>query len=81
MRKIIALWGAKNVGKSTVISKVYNLLLALYPDAEVEEGYRINKFDIKVVFTINGVKIGIESQGDPGGRLPDSLQEFVKKGC
>ena len=37
--------------------------------------------DIKIVITINGTKIGIESQGDPGGRLEESLSLFVKLGC
>lgn len=36
-----------------------------------------------MVLTINGVKIGIESQGDPEkkSRLPQSLKEFVDNGC
>ena len=39
------------------------------------------KKDIRVVLTINGIKIGIESQGDPGGRLIESLDLFVKLKC
>jgi len=34
-----------------------------------------------VVLTINGVKIRIESQGDPGSRLEESLLLFVKIKC
>ncbi len=81
MKKVIALRGAANVGKSNAIKKVYELLLAKYPSAKVEDGDKTYRVDIKVVLTINGVKIGIENQGDPGSRLPESLQEFVKKGC
>ena len=31
--------------------------------------------------TINAVKVGIESQGDPGSRLFKNLKYFVKIGC
>jgi type IV secretory pathway TrbF-like protein len=30
---------------------------------------------------INGFRVGIESQGDPGGRLENSLNLFLKKNC
>jgi hypothetical protein len=37
--------------------------------------------DITVVMTIDEVKVGIESQGDPNSRLFNSLDHFVKIGC
>ena len=79
MKKVIALWGCSNVGKSSTIKQVCELLLARYPKAEKE--YGIFRVDIRVVLTINGVKVGIESQGDPSSRLPESLSLFVKLGC
>mgnify|MGYP001590677526 CR=1 FL=1 len=77
--KIIALRGVSNVGKSTTIKKVYDLLTAKYKDATSEPPFL--GVDIRVVLTINGIKIGIESQGDPSGRLEESLSLFVKVGC
>ncbi len=77
--KIIAVWGTSNTGKTETIKKVYELRLKKYPAAK-EEPFRM-RVDIKVVITIDGIKIGIESQGDPNGRLDDSLKCFVKKGC
>ncbi|MFV1951811.1 MAG: hypothetical protein ACC630_07665, partial [Nitrospinota bacterium] len=37
--------------------------------------------DVRAVVTINGVKIGIESQGDPNSRLFKSLKLFAKLQC
>lgn len=78
-RKIIALFGVANVGKTQTIKKAYELLISKYPNA-TKEIIR-NNYDIQVIVTINGVKIGIESQGDPNSRLFDSIKLFVKVGC
>jgi hypothetical protein len=78
-RKVIAVYGASAVGKSTTIKKAYDLLKAKYKTAVIDEIFV--GVDIKVVLTINGKKIGIESQGDPGSRLEDSLSLFVNSGC
>lgn len=62
---------------------VRDLLVAEHTDARVQVLVKSRGRDIKVLITINGVKIGIESQGDPikNTRLPDSLAEFVEIGC
>ncbi len=77
--KIIALYGAANVGKSQTIKKVYDLLISKY-DSEILES-RIMEVDICVVIVIDGIKIGIESQGDPNSRLKSSLDHFANIGC
>jgi hypothetical protein len=79
MKTIIALQGVANQGKSTSIKMAYALLKAAYPSAKIDE--RFIGADITVVITINGVKVGIESQGDPNSRLFESLGHFVKVGC
>lgn len=79
MKTVIALWGRSNVGKSSTINQSYELLIAKYPRTEKE--HEISRVDIRVVLTINGVKVGIESKGDPGSRLAKSLRLFVKLGC
>jgi len=79
MKTVIALWGRSNIGKSSTIKQSYELLVAKYPRAE--KGHEIFEVDIRVVLTINGVKVGIESKGDPGSRLAESLRLFLKLGC
>jgi hypothetical protein len=76
---LIAIRGVANQGKSTSIKLAYELIKNAYPRANFEE---INiGVDITVVVTINGVKVGIESQGDPKSRLFESLRRFVKIDC
>lgn len=78
-KKVIALRGVANVGKSITIKKVYELLTSKYTSATRED--EILSRDVRAVLTIKGLKIGIESQGDPGGRLEESLLLFTKVGC
>ena len=79
-KEVIALRGIGNPGKSQTIRKVYDLLKLRHKNVK-EEHESIGKVDIRVVLTINGAKIGIESQGDPGSRLQKSLSLFVKLQC
>ena len=78
-KTIIALRGVANQGKTTSIKIAYELLKDAYPKAHIEEFYI--GVDITVIITVNGVKIGIESQGDPNSRLFQSLRHFVGIGC
>jgi hypothetical protein len=78
-KTIIAVCGVANKGKSRTIKIVYSLLKKVYPTAIVEE-HHIG-VDITVVMTIDDVKVGIESQGDPNSRLFKNLDRFVKIGC
>lgn len=78
-KKIFVLKGRASSGKTQTIKEIYKLLKIQYPEAEIE--IFINKTDIKVIFIIYGIKIGIESQGDPNSRLKNSLKEFATKGC
>jgi hypothetical protein len=78
-KKIFALCGRADVGKSSTILKAYERLTSKYKNAKKE--YEIlGAVDIRSVLTINGIKIGIEGQGDPG-RLEESLSLFVKVRC
>lgn len=80
MKSVIAIQGFKNIGKTLTIKLVRELLLDKYPNAEEIELIK-NTIDIRVIVIINEFKIGIESQGDPGGRLSDSLKYFLKENC
>lgn len=89
MKKIIALYGAGNRGKSTTLKMVYQSLsrsFELLPEKNVrpdEHGaYCLNeRYDIRVIFIVNGVRVGLESQGDPNSRLEDSLHFFRDNKC
>ena len=70
-KKGIVLWGGKNKGKSKTIKKVYEFFTA----------EQIKPKDIISILSINDDLIGIESQGDPGGRLEYTLPLFVELGC
>ena len=79
MNTIIAVKGVANRGKTASIKKVFELLKSAYPRAEIQ---RISiGIDIAIIITIEGIKVGIESQGDPNSRLFVSLDHFVKVGC
>jgi hypothetical protein len=76
---VFVLKGRSNVGKSTVIRKVYELLIRKYKGSTEE--YLDSGSDIRVVLTINKIKVGIESQGDIGEILDKSLELFLKVRC
>ena len=78
MKNLFALKGTTNKGKSQTIRTVVELLTQNHPDATVEHNHT-TKSDVRVVLTINGWKIGVESQGS---RLVNgSLDLFVNDGC
>lgn len=75
----IAIWGHSSQGKSSSIIEIVNAIPLQYPGAVID--MRISGKDIQVILMIGKVKIGIESQGDPGGRLQKSLDLFVQENC
>jgi hypothetical protein len=83
MKIAIAQIGPEDAGKTTTIRMMYDLLLDRRPDAIVESLLDRNA-DIRAVVTVEGIKIGIESQGDPwkkAARLDPSLALFVRLKC
>lgn len=79
MKKIIALRGAGDTGKTNTLRIVHEALSSI-SESSIEE-YAADGVDLRDVFTINGFKVGIETQGDPGSRLSSSLELFVRAGC
>ena len=79
MNKIVIVnKGHAAVGKSSSIYKVYEKLKTLYPSAVTD----IKKDgDITATIDINGVLVGIESQGDPNSRMFVTLPGLVARGC
>lgn len=81
MKNVFALWGPSNTGKSQTIRTVIEMIAAKHPSVKIEQNYT-TKVDARVVLTINDLKIGIESQGNPNSRLiKESLDLFVRIGC
>lgn len=82
---VIANSGFAYTGKSTSIRYVFELLSSRYHVIEPINGYN-PKVDVKAIIEIpqsdgHKVKVGIESQGDPGSRQVDSINYFINKGC
>ena len=73
MKKVFALKGRRNVGKSQTLRTVDELLRAKYPNAGVEHEHR-TRAQLRAVLSIDGVKIGVESTGE-------SLDLLVNLGC
>ena len=83
MRKlVVANRGVGQIGKSASILAVYHLLKDRGFKTILETWqYEYENGDIKAIFDINGVKVGIESQGDPNCEMEDAMEEFVAEGC
>lgn len=71
--------GVGEQGKTSSIKEVYKALKQTYSQliilSEIDNG------DVKAIVEIDGIKIGVESQGDPYSRQGESLQNFVNVGC
>lgn len=81
MKKIvIAIWGEASQGKSSSIREIASSIPARFPGSSVNYLIQGN-VDIKAIAQVNGIKVGIESQGDPSSRLRQSLAEFLADGC
>lgn len=80
-KRLIALRGPSNVGKSTTLHILYKLLLA-HPDTKPISftmlGYKI---DFSAIIAINGVKIGIVNRGDVPGPLKEFIDDLATEHC
>jgi hypothetical protein len=84
MKKVIALSGPGESGKSDTIRKAYEQLLdqclrSGRVNASVEANLKPK--ETAAVVTIDGVRIGFESMGDNTRRLAKSLQSLELRGC
>jgi len=69
---IVGVYGRQKEGKSTTIKNVCRAILMNFPNATslTHDGLPIDySTDILVAVTIGNIKVGIESQGDPGSRM------------
>jgi hypothetical protein len=76
-----ALQGPGDCGKTAALLKLYDKLTSKYPTATIKH-IHTNENDISVVMHgVNGHVVGIESRGEPGSRLINSLNVFVAAKC
>lgn len=81
MPNLFALQGPGNCGKSTTLIYLHQALQAKYPAVTTQVLHHGTR-DITVIMDgVNGLKVGIESQGDPGSRLLQSLTTFATAKC
>lgn len=82
-KTIIANWGHAGQGKSETIRLVYDILINNHGGtiSNLITPRGLTGGDIRVIITLNGFTIGIESQGDPNSRLFDSIPLFVQHNC
>lgn len=77
---IIADYGAGNLGKTSSLRVVFEKLKTTYPGARIEK--YTDTGDIRAVFHLKeGIRIGMETQGDPRSRMPGSMDLFVQEAC
>lgn len=80
LKTILAVWNSGGKGKSESVRQFANSLLLAYPNyipifpipSKIPSVH-----DFKLVVEINGIIIGIESQGDPGTNLKNRLIDLV----
>lgn len=81
MPELFALQGPGSCGKSTTLINLYNAVRSKYPAATVQILHN-GAADIAIVMTgVNGLVVGIESQGDPSSRLQNTLSTFAGAQC
>lgn len=75
----IAIRGIEGQGKSETIKLLRNVLKTNFKN-HIEKLIK-DDGDIKCILEINGIKIGIESQGDPKSRQGRSIIDFMNEDC
>lgn len=75
-RTIIAVYGRGDEGKSQTVKLVCEQLLMNYPNAIPNKVPTI-KGDILITIQLDNVKIGLESQGDPGSRMHTTVNDLA----
>jgi hypothetical protein len=80
MKTIITIWNTAGKGKSSTILELANLLINNSPNHKIifcNKNVKHLTIDFRLIIEINGKKIALESQGDPGTELEKRLNEIV----
>jgi hypothetical protein len=80
MKTVLAIWHSSDKGKTETLRAFANLLISTFPMIIPLDPKYIPipaTGDFRFVGDINGVRIGIESEGDPNSRLQERLLELA----
>jgi len=80
MKKIIALKGKSNTGKTTSIKRIYEWIKNNYA-IKIITPNTWSGDDIKTIIKVDGFVIGICSAGDEGSTVKSYMDEFDKNRC
>lgn len=79
-KTIVALWHTASKGKTATLREVARLLNQQAPEGIITPFNNIpNTGDFRFVIEINGIVVGIESQGDPNTNLENCLFELANE--
>lgn len=81
MPHLFALQGPGNCGKSDTLIRLFQALQSKYPSATIQALHSGTKDIAVIMHGVNGLVVGIESQGDPNSRLQQSLPAFAAAKC
>ena len=81
MPHIFALQGRAKCGKSCTLTQLFNEIKAKYPSATIQALHSGTQDITVIMHGVNGLVVGIESQGDPNSRLQQSLPSFAAANC
>ncbi|QZA77393.1 hypothetical protein K4H28_14065 [Deefgea tanakiae] len=81
MPHLFALQGPGNCGKSDSLIRLLHKIQAKYSSATTQALHSTTKDVAVIIRNVNGLVVGIESQGDPNSRLQQTLPTFVAAKC
>ena len=80
--ELIVLKGKENTGKTTTINYVYNELRGnRYEEPNQDKFENLKKGDFLAILEKEGIKLGINSQGDEVNQIQKYLGILEKEGC
>lgn len=77
-RLVLVNYGIREHGKSSSLKKIFNILATKYP---TQVNLIKNDGDILATVVVNGIMVGVETQGDPNSRMFTTLEDLVNFGC
>lgn len=80
MKKVIAIWGSQNVGKSSTVLALAKEMMAAYPSHKVifsSKPIGSLSIDFHLILEVNGKIIAYESMGDPNSGLNVRLPKII----
>lgn len=80
LKTVLAIWHTSNQGKTEALREFANLLLATYPTFTTIFPTPATvpvTGDFRLVVQVNGIIIGVESQGDPKTNLQNRLLDLA----